>query len=155
MRTSLGLRYFISHGRPALAYVPLAHQPLPQRQHAARIAALEIPSLPPTSCAARLDAVTSNLLGANFLMYRKSKESLLVSCIQKILASLSSILFLIAFHLVLSLMPRTFWHKIFQARLFIITVDRKRRVAYGGAATIQEQEQGQKHHKRKYRYIKT
>jgi hypothetical protein len=56
----------------------------------------------------------SNFFGANFLIKGKSKSSFFVSCKQKILALLSSILFRIGSHLALSFSPRTFQHKIFQ-----------------------------------------
>jgi hypothetical protein len=70
--------------------------------------------MPPEAPKERQKSNLSNFLGAKFLIYRRSKFSLLVSWRQRILAQLYSNLFLTASHLFGSLIPRIFQHKIFQ-----------------------------------------
>jgi hypothetical protein len=75
--------------------------------------------IPPDAPIEGQNSNLSNLLGENFLIKNRSKLSLLVSWRQKIFAEHSSILFLMASHLTLSLLPLTFQHKIFQDLLAI------------------------------------
>jgi hypothetical protein len=93
--------------------------------------------MPPEAPTEGQNSNLSNRLGAKFRMNCKPIASLLVSCRQKMLAQLSSILFLIGSHLSLSFKPRMFQHKTFQARLTIIDKRKRENKRLWGATTTE------------------